>query len=171
MAVFAILVPAAFNAAYKVRVAFYHRFCIADPCFQSGGTGLDLEKEKTELLQMSRGVAVILVVIYMAYLVFQLWSHAHLYNDIEGPTGSTQYPDTVKAGVRNIRRFGRSKKVDENDKGALARSESTTEVEGSEREESEEEPQLNFPVTIILLAGSTVIVGKSQAAALPPCTC
>lgn len=30
---------------------------------------------------MSRGTAVITLVIYMAFMVFQLWSHAHLFHD------------------------------------------------------------------------------------------
>lgn len=30
---------------------------------------------------MSRGTAVITLVIYMAFMIFQLWSHAHLFHD------------------------------------------------------------------------------------------
>lgn len=65
-----------------------------------------------------------------AYLVFQLWSHAHLYVDAfrtssshlfftftsssislslnfqTGPTKSTQFPDSVKVGVRRAARLG-----------------------------------------------------------------
>ncbi|KDQ53203.1 hypothetical protein JAAARDRAFT_210152 [Jaapia argillacea MUCL 33604] len=37
--------------------------------------------QKVDLLKMSHGVSIILLVIYASYLVFQLYSHKHLYKD------------------------------------------------------------------------------------------
>ncbi|KAF9524823.1 Sodium/calcium exchanger protein-domain-containing protein [Crepidotus variabilis] len=37
--------------------------------------------QQENILKMSRGVSVLLILIYVAYLIFQLWSHSHLYND------------------------------------------------------------------------------------------
>lgn len=91
MSVYAILLPSAFHFAIgAVKTAEV----------------VTEEDQKQEILSMSRGTAVILLVIYVAYLVFQLWSHVHLYADAEGPTQSTQYPDEVKAGARKAARFG-----------------------------------------------------------------
>ncbi|KZV79543.1 calcium/proton exchanger [Exidia glandulosa HHB12029] len=38
------------------------------------------DKEKAVILQMSRGSSIILIFIYISYMVFQLYSHAHYYN-------------------------------------------------------------------------------------------
>ncbi|ETW83026.1 hypothetical protein HETIRDRAFT_383078 [Heterobasidion irregulare TC 32-1] len=47
----------------------------------SGGEGLASNEQKRDILQMSHGVAVILLIIYICYLLFQLYSHTHLYKD------------------------------------------------------------------------------------------
>ena len=91
MSVFAILLPSAFHFAIGSSTTSAP---VSDALQQS------------EILSMSRGTAVILLVIYIAYLVFQLWSHVHLYADQEGPTQSTQYPDELKASARKAARFG-----------------------------------------------------------------
>ncbi len=38
------------------------------------------DEERGIILEMSRGSALILIFIYMVYMVFQLYSHSHLYN-------------------------------------------------------------------------------------------
>ncbi|KAG9224667.1 hypothetical protein CCMSSC00406_0002182 [Pleurotus cornucopiae] len=37
--------------------------------------------ERRGILKMSHGVSIILLFIYLSYLLFQLWSHTHLYNN------------------------------------------------------------------------------------------
>ncbi|KIK10351.1 hypothetical protein K443DRAFT_147283 [Laccaria amethystina LaAM-08-1] len=37
--------------------------------------------QKRSILHMSHGVSIVLLCIYACYLLFQLWSHTHLYND------------------------------------------------------------------------------------------
>ncbi|KDR76277.1 hypothetical protein GALMADRAFT_139997 [Galerina marginata CBS 339.88] len=41
----------------------------------------EFEAQKQDILHMSHGVAIVLLFIYVAYLLFQLWSHTYLYND------------------------------------------------------------------------------------------
>ncbi|KAG2358426.1 Sodium/calcium exchanger protein-domain-containing protein [Suillus spraguei] len=38
-------------------------------------------QQKNDILKMSYGVSIILMFIYIAYLIFQFWSHKHLYQD------------------------------------------------------------------------------------------
>ncbi|KAH7909495.1 Sodium/calcium exchanger protein-domain-containing protein [Hygrophoropsis aurantiaca] len=38
-------------------------------------------EQKKDILRMSHGVSLVLLFIYAAYLLFQLWSHTHLYKD------------------------------------------------------------------------------------------
>ncbi|KAJ4483656.1 Sodium/calcium exchanger protein-domain-containing protein [Lentinula aciculospora] len=52
--------------------------------------------EGQDLLKVSHGVALILLFIYGAYLVFQLYSHAALYNDENDIIKSTKYPPRPK---------------------------------------------------------------------------
>ncbi|KAH6909098.1 Sodium/calcium exchanger protein-domain-containing protein [Coprinopsis sp. MPI-PUGE-AT-0042] len=39
------------------------------------------DAERRNILNMSHGVSVVLILIYVSYLAFQLWSHTHLYGD------------------------------------------------------------------------------------------
>ncbi|KAG7451190.1 uncharacterized protein BT62DRAFT_990819 [Guyanagaster necrorhizus] len=39
------------------------------------------ESQKQNILRMSHGVSLVLMSLYTAYLLFQLWSHSHLYQD------------------------------------------------------------------------------------------
>ncbi|KAJ3841128.1 calcium/proton exchanger [Lentinula raphanica] len=52
--------------------------------------------EGQDLLKVSHGVALILLFIYAAYLVFQLYSHAALYNDENDIIKSTKYAPRPK---------------------------------------------------------------------------
>ncbi|KII89981.1 hypothetical protein PLICRDRAFT_40167 [Plicaturopsis crispa FD-325 SS-3] len=60
----------------------------------AGGGTLDPNQQKRDILKMSRGVSIVLLFIYVAYLVFQLWSHAHLYQ--ERTEGSKRHSPAVK---------------------------------------------------------------------------
>ncbi|KAJ3574178.1 hypothetical protein NP233_g1936 [Leucocoprinus birnbaumii] len=50
------------------------------------------------ILQMSHAVAIVLLLIYSAYLIFQLWSHKHLYHDRHNKQ-SERLPVQVRVGV------------------------------------------------------------------------
>ncbi|KAG2035262.1 Sodium/calcium exchanger protein-domain-containing protein [Suillus americanus] len=47
----------------------------------SGGKDSGSFEQKNNILNMSYGVSIILMFIYVAYLLFQFWSHKHLYQD------------------------------------------------------------------------------------------
>ncbi|KAL4066870.1 hypothetical protein J3A83DRAFT_4428962 [Scleroderma citrinum] len=57
--------------------AVYH-FVLDDADGQSS-----LAEQRKLILKMSRGVSIILMFIYISYLIFQFWSHTHLYKDIK----------------------------------------------------------------------------------------
>ena len=63
IAVIAVLIPSAFHFSIHTT---------------DDGVGLSLTKpqEGNDLLAMSHGVAILLLVLYLAYLVFQMWTHA-----------------------------------------------------------------------------------------------
>lgn len=54
--------------------------------------------QSKHILLMSHGVAIVLLFIYSAYLVFQLWSHKHLYHDRHNKK-SQPLPVQVRVGV------------------------------------------------------------------------
>ncbi|KAF8071902.1 Sodium/calcium exchanger protein-domain-containing protein [Lyophyllum atratum] len=55
--------------------------------FSLSGAETDIpEWQKQNILHMSHGVSIVLLFIYIAYLVFQLWSHSHLYSDSHNKT-------------------------------------------------------------------------------------
>ncbi|KAF9028165.1 calcium/proton exchanger [Hymenopellis radicata] len=67
------------------------------------------DEERGIILEMSRGSALILIFIYMSYMVFQLYSHSHLYNpendvllDSERPNGSDSDDEEKETPEMNL---------------------------------------------------------------------
>jgi len=80
--------------------------------FHFSATDLSDAEESRDILAVSRGTAVILLVIYCAYLLFQLWSHATLYQDDSTDViKSTEYG--FKTRKRAKKEAERSKKSQE----------------------------------------------------------
>ncbi|ELU40708.1 sodium/calcium transporter [Rhizoctonia solani AG-1 IA] len=132
ISVIAVLLPAAFHFATNQQ---------ADP-----DEGLDI-------LRMSHGVAVVLLLIYAGYLFFQLWSHAHLYDEGEHAgfaEPSTAYPNTGRSLKGLARSAIRRKKADEEQPAEPS--------EVKEKEEEVEEPKLNVVSAVALLVVITVLV-------------
>ncbi|KAF8591111.1 calcium/proton exchanger [Ramaria rubella] len=123
LSVIAVLLPAAFVMAVNQ-------------------TNISTSQEGQDILKMSHGVAVILLFIYGAYLVFQLWSHAHLYDEGAPETGfhSTQYP------ARESKTHRANGHADD--------PEANKEME----DEDIEQPQMSVAASIVLLAIVTVLV-------------
>ncbi|KZT59151.1 calcium/proton exchanger [Calocera cornea HHB12733] len=101
LSVIAVLLPAAFNMAITA----------SNNADNNTSNDVTAQSEGHDILQMSHGVAVILLVIYACNLIFQLWSHADVLNEVA--TKSTAYPENVnfkfqykKMGKR-IHRMGR----------------------------------------------------------------
>ncbi|CAE6465827.1 unnamed protein product [Rhizoctonia solani] len=132
ISVIAVLLPAAFHFATNQQL---------DP-----DEGLDI-------LRMSHGVAIVLLIIYAGYLFFQLWSHAHLYDEGEHAgfaEPSTAYPKGGKTLKGIAMSAIRRKKTDaEKQEEPSAPKEEVEEVE---------EPKVNIVSAIALLVVITVLV-------------
>lgn len=130
----------------------------------SGKTTKDLttEQENADILSMSHGVAVILLFLYVCFLVFQMWSHASLYDDDDQST-SVRYSEDVKSGPRRlknkVKKLARKSNDDEEstisteNKEAVptAEGENAANAENDDDDEDEEVPQMNVPVTLIVM--------------------
>jgi Ca2+/H+ antiporter len=71
------------------------------------------KQQEKDILRMSHGVSIVLVVIYCAYLFFQLWSHVHLYEDPEKKSPSRRL---------SLSRSGKDKVMDTDEKEILRNS-------------------------------------------------
>ncbi|KXN91725.1 Vacuolar calcium ion transporter [Leucoagaricus sp. SymC.cos] len=123
----------------------------------SAGANLDDSVERRDILAVSRGTAIILLVIYIGYLLFQLWSHAQIFQD-DSPdvVQSTEFAYTKK------RREEKEKKVAEkraaNDHVGHDGTETSEDEEACSTASEEEEPQMNIYVTVGLLVVVTALV-------------
>lgn len=151
VSVIAVLLPAAFH------------FSVPD---------LDDSTETLDILAVSHGVSIILLVIYIGYLIFQLFSHANLYED----TGdhifkSTDYHADQKKQVRrfgrslgNVVRFRKEKAPSaaaadgELDGGDMEGNRARSDVDREEEDEEHELPMMNRWVSLGALVVTTVLV-------------
>ncbi|KLO13483.1 calcium/proton exchanger [Schizopora paradoxa] len=147
ISVIAVLLPAAFHLSVQ-----------PDP---NGDDPLTNGAEGSDILKMSHGVAVILLFIYVAYLVFQLWSHANLFDDNLAFT-STRYGAPVKKSLRTLRRrvlhprHAREKTLDGQNGDATG-----VELEANHEEHEEDDvevPTMSVAMCIGLLVAVTVLV-------------
>ncbi|XAO23621.1 calcium/proton exchanger [Cryptococcus bacillisporus CA1280] len=176
IAVIAVLIPSAFHFSISSSTSN------TDASELANGEGADL-------LSMSHAVSILLLILYLGYLVFQMWTHATYYVD-DAVTGSTQYPEAVtnvseKLKFRNFHRkkhdeeegYSTATTVSEGTVPPSARAEggevpathgpgtaaaetgNRVEHEGEEEEEEEETPQMNVVCTIALMVIDTVLVG------------
>ncbi|ORX36920.1 Sodium/calcium exchanger protein-domain-containing protein [Kockovaella imperatae] len=165
IAVIAVLIPSAFHFSITTT---------------NNGEGYSLtdDTERTDLLAMSHGVAVLLLVLYLGYLTFQMWTHAHFYSD-EPVSQSTTYPPEVTNIGEKLHLPHRKKKHDEENpisptdssstsredhpNAAVAQSEAIQEtdpqVRHGEDDEEEQQPEMNIVVTIAVMVLDTVLVG------------
>ncbi|KAG6374496.1 calcium proton exchanger [Boletus reticuloceps] len=144
------------------------------------GSSTDITTIDSLVLKMSHGVAIILLLIYMSYLVFQLFSHKSLYTDDNKEIQQTkQYTDNPFK-LKKFRR-GKQATVPQYAETPLVTSPGTSpqpqahtvvpgigmgDAAGPESgrmsptpgEEEIEEPQLSVAVSLGLLVGVTVLV-------------
>ncbi|GAA6044351.1 hypothetical protein JCM8097_002782 [Rhodosporidiobolus ruineniae] len=132
IAVIAVLLPAGYNAAFS--------------------DNLEPQAEQDRILKMSRGTSIILLVIYLAYLIFQLFSHTHLY--AEGATSeeeaAAQRDGREIWGMRGHRAFRAARSV--------RRPRQVEEGETDDEDEETEEATMNIWVALGLLIVVTVLV-------------
>ncbi|KAF9545037.1 calcium/proton exchanger [Agrocybe pediades] len=144
----------------------------------TGGSELSKDGEGRAILSVSHGVAIILLCIYCAYILFQLYSHPSLYDD-KNSNKTTHYaaPKFYIPELGVMRRSSRSKskspnidlELTVNDGGihlnAGAAGPSKVEQDftladdaTSAGEDDQEEPSLNLVMTLALLVVVTVLV-------------
>lgn len=169
LSVVAVLFPAAFHFAVTPS--------------GSATDQLNDQAEGRDILKMSRGVSIILLFIYAGYLVFQLWSHAHLYADSGVDFKSSQYPERKKGkdkdSLREKSAGNRTGSPETAGAGASTVHDSDEHAEGTptatitppdlesgtngtknenQEDEEEEVSVLNVGAAIILLIAVTVLV-------------
>lgn len=106
--------------------------------------------------KLSRGTAVILLVVYGAYLFFQLKTHSQVFSEQSQkvpakPWSSGSSNPNFKQGLMVPATLVGGRVVDKDNFNIINSL-------GEEEEEEEEDPQLHFWVAIATLAGSTVII-------------
>ncbi|KAL1405459.1 Vacuolar calcium ion transporter [Vanrija albida] len=168
IAVLAVLVPSAFHFSVKVTPS-------------GDGVALTSREEANDILSMSHGVAILLLLLYIGYLIFQMWTHAHLFDDDEDVVASTEYRDHITNApgrlTNKVKGIITHKKVDEETgdtntitsegkSSAVAPNSTTADPEAAlaapseeEEEEEEEVPQMNMIATLVSMVIITVIIG------------
>jgi Ca2+:H+ antiporter len=117
---------------------------------RTGGNNANAENATTEnakpgVAELSRGTAILLLIVYACYLFFQLKSHKEIYNAPSEKNKTKPVGAKFKNAV--IPEKLRSKKPE----GAAV-------AENDDDDDEPEEPQLSVMVAILTLAASTVLV-------------
>lgn len=143
-------------------------------------SGFDSDTEQRDILKFSYGTAIVLLVIYISYLYFQLFSHKDLYNEKPGWRPETiQYaPRTgpsVKEKAKGFLKRSSIKEAAENDaaSGPSRSNAPTLQTNGdpekvpaegehgmvrTSSEKDEEIPELSLPTTVGLLVVVTFLI-------------
>ncbi|GAA5968250.1 hypothetical protein JCM11641_003783 [Rhodosporidiobolus odoratus] len=129
ISVIAVLLPAGYNAAF------------AD--------NLSEEIERDRILKMSRGTSIILLVVYLAYLFFQLFTHQHFYAEGE--------QDPNDASIREGRQVWKEHRAFKQAKSVRRRRVQLEDGLDDDDDEAEE-PTLNKWAALVLLIVVTVLV-------------
>ncbi|KAI4192971.1 MAG: hypothetical protein LQ346_004049 [Caloplaca aetnensis] len=124
--------------------------------------------EEVHVTQLSQGTAVLLLVVYAAYLLFQLRTHATMYN-APSPKGQKRKPAKVGAAGdanKGLAQMGAGI-------SAVMGGANAQETPLREPEEEKEEPQLSLFVALLTLGISTAFVGlcaEFMTSAIDPIT-
>jgi Ca2+:H+ antiporter len=121
----------------------------------------------TAVPQLSRGVSVILLLIYASYLFFQLKTHSDVFNEesqkvakkdiFKGRRGLPK--NVVASGVSNLGAHIAGAAVPRGEDGQMSElMRVPTSVDMSDEEEGPEEPELHFWVAVATLTICTVII-------------
>ncbi|CCM02221.1 uncharacterized protein FIBRA_04301 [Fibroporia radiculosa] len=83
--------------------AAYH-FALSYNSEDAMEAGTTLDQQKRDLLKMSHSVSFLLIFIYVSYLLFQLWSHTHLYKDNSKPSDKLPVTASMRSVTGRVRR-------------------------------------------------------------------
>lgn len=126
---------------------------------------LKTNAEQTEIAKLSRGTAVILLLVYFAYLFFQLHTHLDVFNEESKKVAARPWTHghSIKEGFSHmpgasaLMRHGHASSSQEEQNLAAMPLEDRNMPQEEEEDESDD-PQLHFFVAIGTLLGSTVII-------------
>jgi len=116
--------------------------------FSSAATTTDT---KPGVAQLSRGTAIMLLIVYACYLFFQLKSHAKMY---QAPSGKNKKRD-LKKHTKKMKNVLPQRMRQEHDS---VRSDSPPLNDDEDKPEEPEIPQLSITIAIVTLLISTVLV-------------
>ncbi|ETN42232.1 calcium/proton exchanger [Cyphellophora europaea CBS 101466] len=117
---------------------------------QSQASG-DPSHPKPHVADLSRGTAIMLLIVYGCYLFFQLKSHVKMFSEVSEKT------ETRNVGGKLKNTFVPDRFRHHDADGAVS-SNAVREAEEEEEDEGPEEPNLSVLVAILTLCGSTVLV-------------
>ncbi|OAA62310.1 Calcium/proton exchanger superfamily [Cordyceps fumosorosea ARSEF 2679] len=129
---------------------------------------LKTNADQTEIAKLSRGTAVILLLVYFAYLFFQLHTHLDVFNEESKKVAARPWThgQSIKEGFSHMpgasalmRHAHGSSSQEQNLNGPAAPPIKDPEpLNAEEEEEDEEDPKLHFLVAVGTLLLSTVII-------------
>ena len=119
--------------------------------FSSAPTNKDGVTTKPGVAQLSRGTAIMLLIVYACYLFFQLKSHAKMY---QAPSGKNKKRDLKK----HTRKMKNAIPARMRRKSDTERSVTPTSSIDEDKAEEPETPQLSLTIAIVTLLVSTVLV-------------
>lgn len=151
LAVIAVLLPAAFDSAVRSGTS------------PNGNSTSKLDEDfQMDILHLSHGIAIILLLIYVAYIVFQLWTHTHLYEDSGEEVAISKKYDLHHKARPSDNAAGASSSTNptlndaENGNGHVNGNGAAATTE--KQEEEVEQPQTSLLLAIVLLVVVTVLV-------------
>ncbi|KAF9790813.1 Calcium/proton exchanger [Thelephora terrestris] len=117
-------------------------------------SGFDAETEQRNILKLSHGLAVVLLIMYLSYIYFQLFSHKNLYHDEALPR-----PETIRYAAPDGPSWIELAKARARKALNIAPGRTDTEQQKPEEtEEGEAEPELSLSMAIGLLVVVTTLV-------------
>ncbi|KAF8950403.1 hypothetical protein BDZ97DRAFT_1219503 [Flammula alnicola] len=137
LSVGAVLLPAAYHFTLSND---------SDPTFES---------QKRNILHMSHGVSIVLLFIYLAYLLFQLWSHSHLYNDQHNKKSNR-----LSVALREQRMH---RKLKHNQSIPLKRTDSQTDISTRNEAEILGPPRRSFATTPLSSTSDITVTSRSES--------
>lgn len=124
-----------------------------------GANSKSATKNAMHITELSRGTSVLLLLVYGAYLFFQLKTHADMYNEPSQKVEKREKKNNVKAGIAKIGvgMSGTTGATNRGDDGSATQALHLRDPKKKEKEEKEE-PQLHIWVAVATLAISTALV-------------
>ncbi|KAF9810036.1 hypothetical protein IEO21_07154 [Rhodonia placenta] len=135
--------------AVCLPAAFHFALTYSEADAEQAGTTLDQQKQ--DLLKMSHSV------FYFSYLLFQLWSHTHLYQDSSTPSAKLPVAVSMRSMTSRVRlNSGKGMRRSHSQACSVGSAQPDTPLPPAEA--AEELPEMSWVMIIVLLTTVTVLV-------------